>query len=446
MKFPASFFTLSLIAAATLALTACGGGESGNDNDDGNSVAMTTITPVVMDGLISKALVCWDANDNGACDATETQALTDNTGKASLFIPTANVANAKLIAEITADVSSDADTGLVSTSYTLRAPAGKHGVISPLTDMTQARLVADATLTFASAEAAVLADLGLSGMSVTDNFIAKRGTDSNYQNASLKAHALVLVQQTADQNATPLDCTTVPSQPNPDMSPVLQSINTALNDTTLQSVCAASTGITASCETALQAKAAAIVASCTTPVTPVPPVVQPAASTVVVRKAQTISFIAPVTQKMGVAPPALKATATSKLAVTFTSNTATICTVSATKITLRKAGSCSISARQVGHVSYAAAPVVTRIFKVLAASVPVPVTSAANGKLIYSANSCAACHGMPPSWNKIGNGANNPSRILNAINNGAGGMDMYIGRFTTQQLNDMAAYLATPGI
>jgi hypothetical protein len=443
MKIPASFFTLSLIAAATLALTACGGG-SENGNDDGNSVAMTTVTPVVMDGLISKALVCWDANDNGACDATETQALTDSTGQASLFIPSANVANAKLIAEITAGVSSDADTGLVSTGYTLRAPAGKHSVISPLTDMTQAKLVADATLTFASAEAAVLADLGLSGVSVTDNFIANRATNSNAQNASLKAHTLVLVQQTADQNATPLDCTTVASQPNPDMSPVLQSINTALNDTTLQSVCAS--GITASCETALKAKAAAIVTSCTTPVTPVPPVVQPAASTVVTRKAQTISFIAPVTQKMGVAPPALKATATSKLAVTFTSNTATICTVSATKITLRKAGSCSISARQAGNTLYTPAPVVTRIFKVLAAPVPVPVTSAANGKLVYSANTCAACHGMPPSWNKIANGANNPTRILNAINNGTGGMNMYIGRFTTQQLNDMAAYLATPGI
>jgi hypothetical protein len=355
-------------------------------------------------------------------------------------MPTASLASAKLIAEITADVSSDADTGLVSTGYTLRAPAGQHSVISPLTDMTQARLAADSTLTFASAEAAVLADLGLSGMSVTDNFITKRDTDSNYKNASLKAHTLVLVQQTADQNATPLDCTTMASQPNPDMSPVLQSINTALKDTTLQSVCAS--GITANCETALKATAADIVTSCSTPVTPP----KRFALSAIVKKAQTISFTAPVTQKMGVAVPALKAIATSKLAVSFTSNTTTICTVSATKVTLRKAGSCSISARQVGNTSYAAAPVVTRIFKVLAAPVPVPVTSAANGKLVYSAYSCAACHGMPPSWNKIGYGANNPNLILNAINQGAGGMDMYIGRFTTQQLKDIAAYLATPGI
>lgn len=443
MKFSAPFFTLSLIAAATLTLTACGGGsesENGNDNDDGNSIAMTTITPVVMDGLISKALVCWDANINGACDATETQSLTDSTGKASLFLPTASVAGARLVAEITAGVSSDADTGPVSTGYTLRAPAGKHSVISPLTDMTQARLTADGSLTFASAEAAVLADLGLSGMSVTDNFIAKRDTDSHYKNAGLKAHTLVLVQQTAAQNNTPLDCTTVANQPSPNMSPVLQRINTALNDTALQSICTSSTGITASCETALKAKAATIVTSCATPVTPVTPP-PPSGLT-----AQNISFAAPATQTMGVATPALTATATSGLVVSFASTTPTVCTVSATKITLVKAGSCSISARQAGNTSYAAAAPVVRTFTVLPAPAPVPVTSAANGKLVYSANTCAACHGMPPSSQKVLNGANNPTRILNAINGNAGGMGMYIGRFTTQELNDMAAYLATPGL
>lgn len=439
MKFSAPSFALSLIAAATLALTACGGGsDSDSDHDDGNSVAITTVTPIVMDGLISKALVCWDANSNGACDATETQALTDSTGKASLFIPTANVAGAKLIAEITADVSSDADTGLVNTSYTLRAPAGKHGVISPLTDMTQARLAADGTLTFASAEAAVLADLGLSGISVTDNFIAKRGTNGNYKNAALKAHALVLVQQTAQHNNTPLDCTTVAGQPKHNMSPVLQRINTALNDTTLQSICAASSSITASCEAALQAQAATIVTSCAAPVTPPPPSGL---------AAQTISFTAPATQTMGVATPALTATATSGLAVSFTSTTPTVCKVSGTTLTLVKAGSCSISASQAGNTSYEPASSVVRTFTVLAAPTPpVPVTSAANGKLIYGANTCAACHGMPPSAQKVLNGANNPTRILGAINNGTGGMGMYIGRFSTQELNDMAAYLATPGI
>ena len=389
-----------------------------------------------MDGLISKALVCWDANNNGACDVGETQGTTDSTGQASLFIPTANLAGARLVAEITAGVSSDADTGLVSTSYTLRAPAGKHGVISPLTDMTQARLAADGALTFASAEAAVLADLGLSGMSVTDNFIAKRGTDSNYKNAALKAHALVLVQQTAAHNNTPLDCTTVAGQPKHNMSPVLQSINTGLNDAALQSICTSSTTITASCEAALQAKAAAIVTSCAAPVTP------PSGLT-----AQSISFTAPATQTMGVTTPALTATSTSGLAVSFASTTPAVCTVSASTLTLVKAGSCSISASQAGNTSYAAASTVVRTFTVLAAATPpVPVTSAANGKLVYGANTCAACHGMPPSTQKVLSGANNPTRILNAINGNAGGMGMYIGRFTTQELNDMAAYLATPGI
>jgi hypothetical protein len=53
---------------------------------------------------------------------------------------------------------------------------------------------------------------------------------------------------------------------------------------------------------------------------------------------------------------------------------------------------------------------------------------------------------MPPSTQKVLKGANSPSTILKAINSNAGGMGMYIGKLSTQQLSDMAAYLATPNI
>ena len=85
----------------------------------------------------------------------------------------------------------------------------------------------------------------------------------------------------------------------------------------------------------------------------------------------------------------------------------------------------------------------------IAAAVVVVVSAAANGKVAYTYNSvmsCAGCHGMPPSMQKVLNGANSPNTILNAINSNAGGMGMYSGKLSTQQLSDIAAYLATPNI
>jgi hypothetical protein len=75
----------------------------------------------------------------------------------------------------------------------------------------------------------------------------------------------------------------------------------------------------------------------------------------------------------------------------------------------------------------------------------------ANGKVVYNdargtqGDSCATCHTTNPARNtsKVLSGANNASAILSAINSGAGGMDEFIGVYTTAELEDMAAYLAT---
>jgi mono/diheme cytochrome c family protein len=163
-------------------------------------------------------------------------------------------------------------------------------------------------------------------------------------------------------------------------------------------------------------------------------------------KSQTITFAQPANQTMGVAAPAMGATSDSGLAVGFASTTPSVCTVSGTTLTLVAAGTCSVTATQTGNASFSAATAVARSFSVAAAPV---VNSAANGKVLYTSNSvlsCAGCHGTPPSIQKVLNGANRPTVILDAINQNAGGMGMYAGKFSTQQLNDMAAYLATPNL
>ena len=151
---------------------------------------------------------------------------------------------------------------------------------------------------------------------------------------------------------------------------------------------------------------------------------------------------------MGVTPPALGASASSSLAVTLTSDTAGVCTVSGSTLTLVSAGTCTITANQAGNSAYAAAAAVSRSFAVAAATGAV---SAANGKLVYNRAigvlACAGCHGAPArNISKILRGANSASTILNAINGNLGGMGILRGVYTTSQLNDLAAYLATPNI
>ena len=161
-----------------------------------------------------------------------------------------------------------------------------------------------------------------------------------------------------------------------------------------------------------------------------------------------LALIRPGNQTMGIATPALTATSTSGLVVRFVTTTPSVCTVMGSTLTLVAPGTCTVTANQAGNTGYAAAAAISRTFTVAAAPVVV-VTSAANGKLLYTSNSvmsCGGCHGMPPSLQKVLNGANSPSTIANAISGNKGGMTMYTGKFTTQNLTDIAAYLAQPNL
>jgi sugar lactone lactonase YvrE len=83
--------------------------------------------------------------------------------------------------------------------------------------------------------------------------------------------------------------------------------------------------------------------------------------------AQTIAFAAIPTQTAGTTLT-LSASATSALAVVFTSDTPKICTVSGVKASLLAAGNCTIQAWQPGNSVYAAAVPVSQPFKVSAAA------------------------------------------------------------------------------
>jgi hypothetical protein len=81
---------------------------------------------------------------------------------------------------------------------------------------------------------------------------------------------------------------------------------------------------------------------------------------------QSITFGSLVYQLLGAAPFTVGATASSGLAVSFTSTTSAACTVSGTTVTLLDTvGTCTIQATQTGDTEYAAATPVSQSFPVL---------------------------------------------------------------------------------
>jgi hypothetical protein len=79
---------------------------------------------------------------------------------------------------------------------------------------------------------------------------------------------------------------------------------------------------------------------------------------------QTITFAPLSSMTYGAAAFGVSATASSTLAVSFTSTTSTVCTVLGSTVTLAAAGTCSIKATQAGNNYYAAAAAVTHSFAV----------------------------------------------------------------------------------
>jgi hypothetical protein len=100
-------------------------------------------------------------------------------------------------------------------------------------------------------------------------------------------------------------------------------------------------------------------------------------SFVVTKQNQTISFTstAPATAKNGGATYTVTATATSGLAVTFSSATPTICSVVGSTVTFIGAGTCTINADQAGNATYNPAPQVQQSFLVAKGDQTITITS-----------------------------------------------------------------------
>ncbi len=383
MKYPLKPFVFSLLTALGAVLVACGGGSSSPP-----SIAMTTINTTVMDGLIQGAKVCVDSNNNGHCEQDEIFGITDSNGNVTLSIPTADLASASLLA-IVGNGARDADTGDVTTTYTLKNPAGQLTVISPLTNMVRAKMDAE-HVTLAIAENFVQTQTGLT-VSVMGNYIANRAQPA-YAQAAQAARLLVASTQAAlntPEAQTNCGTTGAPTQAQIN----LQHTNTIESNllgqlSNLPSALDQINELCTSASSALDCNAAFSSHALSAPACPGTPQTQ-----------QTITFDGPASLQLGTGTVSLIASASSGLTVTFSSGTNAICTVVGNTLALVSEGECRLTASQLGSSSYIAASPVTRIVTVAPAPVAQTITFASPGNQLMGSSpatlSAAASSGLP---------------------------------------------------
>lgn len=493
------YFSLGLITAAVATLTACGGGSSSNEPTAAPTISGVAATGLAISGgsvslkcaggtaaavststdgsysvpATGLTLPCLARVDYGTAQKLHT--LVSALGNANIT-PVTDLVVANLVKGTAASAFDNFDAATVKTYDAAKVSAALTGVKAYLTSLgvDTSRLALDPIGTKLVAATAALPGIGDDTDQVLDQLKIKLGTKT-IEAAGLELAAItptpapaapapVASSPAATAPATQPAASAPASTPAPAAQtitfagPGAQTLGTApaaLSASTTSGLAATFASATSAVCTVSGTTLTLVTAgNCTitanqagntgyAAATPVSVTFKVAAAPLT---AQAITFAQPANQTMGVATPALSANADSGLAVSFASTTPAVCTVSGTTLTLVAAGTCSITATQTGNASFSGATAVARSFTVAAAPV---VNSAANGKVLYTSNSvlsCAGCHGMPPSLQKVLNGANNPTRISDAINKNTGGMGMYTGKFSTQQLNDLAAYLATPNL
>lgn len=159
-------FPGALILVTILTLAGCGGGGGGEAGTvpvvPGTNPAGTLLEGRAADGYLVNATAFLDRNGNKLPDADEPQALTGNGGRFSLTVPPGEETLYPVVVQVNAGKTFDEDGGLpITLGYTLEAPIGQHGFISPLTTLVKQELDKNAILKVADAEILIRTRFGL---------------------------------------------------------------------------------------------------------------------------------------------------------------------------------------------------------------------------------------------------------------------------------------------
>jgi hypothetical protein len=116
---------------------------------------------------------------------------------------------------------------------------------------------------------------------------------------------------------------------------------------------------------------------------------------------QTITFAALPDKTFGDAPFNVSATATSGLAVTFSSDTTSVCTVNGNTVTILAAGNCAVRASQAGDSNYNPAPDLARSFTVAKAGQTITFSTLSNrtfGDADFTVSATGGASGNPVTF------------------------------------------------
>lgn len=164
------------VACAAALLQACGSG-------DDDTPPPVQISGVVADGPLQGATVCYDLNDNGACDTGEptAAAATDADGKYSFSVDAAVAGKHAVVAQVPATaIDKDSGAAIGAALVLVAPPSGSSGAqavfVSPLTTVV-AHTAADNGSTVAEATARVQAQLELAVSPLADFTAAGANAD-----------------------------------------------------------------------------------------------------------------------------------------------------------------------------------------------------------------------------------------------------------------------------
>jgi hypothetical protein len=170
MTFKRNLLTLSVFAVFSQ-LSACGGG-GGEDTpqvtpEPPAATPTQSLTGTTADGYLVGAKVCVDLNANGDCDQDEPSTLTIAGGKYAFSDLAASIDLSKhpLLVEVIAGQTIDEDEPgvAIETGYTMTAPAGINGFISPLSTLLAANVANGTAQELAEAIKILETKLGIEG-------------------------------------------------------------------------------------------------------------------------------------------------------------------------------------------------------------------------------------------------------------------------------------------
>ncbi len=231
----------------------------GGCNQDDEPPPNVAVSGLVVDGPLQGALVCYDLNDNGACDSGEPSATTDANGRYGLTVLESESGKHAVLAQVPA-TAIDKDTGAaVGAAFMLRTlptqTAGAQDVfVSPITTLV-ADIAASSGQTPAQAAAQVQAALSLSTLPLAPA-IPAGGTPELLAAGRVLGTLIIQTAQLASANGVP--AAQVPALLREATTTQLSVLTTALANSTATTPAARATEAAAAVLTEMNLNAASV--------------------------------------------------------------------------------------------------------------------------------------------------------------------------------------------